>query len=226
MFFDPMYFLIVGPGMLFALWATYKVKSTFARYSQVAISSQRTGAQIAMELLERSGIRDVKVELHQGFLSDHYHPTQRVVRLSPEVFHGRSISAAGVAAHEVGHAIQHQQKYALMSLRQHLVLPANLGTWLSYVAIVLGFLLHVAGLIWVGIILFSAVVAFQLVTLPVELNASKRARINLVETGIVGSTEGQQVAKVLNAAAMTYVAALITSILTLLYYVMRFSGRR
>jgi Zn-dependent membrane protease YugP len=126
----------------------------------------------------------------------------------------------------VGHAIQHQQKYALMSLRQHLVLPANLGTWLSYVAIVLGFLLHVVGLIWVGIILFSAVVAFQLVILPVELNVSKRARINLVETGIVGSTEGQQVAKVLNAAAMTYVAALITSILTLLYYVMRFSGRR
>jgi Zn-dependent membrane protease YugP len=224
MFFDPMYFIIVGPGILLALWASYKVKSTFARYSDVAIANRMSGAEVARELLARSGIRDVGVEEHTGFLSDHYHPIQRVVRLSPDVYHGRSVSAVGVAAHEVGHAIQHHQRYALMQLRQNLVVPANAGSTFSFILIFLGFLLHTVNLIWLGILLFSAVVLFQLVTLPVELDASRRAKINLVETGIVSSAEGAHVAKVLNAAAMTYVAALITSILTLLYYVLRFTG--
>jgi len=226
MIFDPMYIVFVGPGLLLALWATWRVKSTFAKFSQVGIASRKSGAEVAAELLERSGIRDVRVELHEGFLSDHYHPGEKVVRLSPDVYHGRSISAVGVAAHEVGHAIQHQQKYAAMALRQSMVLPANIGTYGSYIVIVIGFLVQQTGLIWLGIALFGLVVLFQLVTLPVEFNASTRAKHQLVATGIVGREEGQAVAKVLNAAAMTYVAALITSILTLLYYIYRFTGSR
>jgi len=224
MFFDPLYLLIIGPGMLLALWASYRVKTTFARYAEVPIRSQMSGAEVAKELLRRNGIRDVSVELHEGWLSDHYDPTERVVRLSPEVYNGRSISSVGVAAHECGHVLQHAEGYAAMALRQHLVLPANIGSWLSYVVIIGGFLLHLSGLIWVGILLFSGVVLFQLVTLPVEFNASSRARLHLVQDGIISQAEEAEVGKVLNAAALTYVAALITSILTLLYYVIRFTG--
>lgn len=225
-YFDPLYFIIVAPGLLLALWATFKVKSTFKKYSQVGISSRMSGGQVARELLKRSGINDVDVELHQGFLSDHYHPVKKVVRLSPDVYEGRSASAVGVAAHEVGHAIQHAKKYKPMAVRQSLVGPANIGSNMSYIVIILGFIAHSAGLIWVGIILFSAVVLFQIVTLPVEFNASRRARVQLVETGIISAQEETHVAKVLNAAAMTYVAAVITSLLTLLYFILRATSRR
>jgi Zn-dependent membrane protease YugP len=223
--FDPMYFLIIAPGMLIALWASFKVKSTFAKYQNVAIGNRMSGAQIAEALLDRAGVRNVTVEPHQGVLTDHYDPKTKVVRLSPDVYNGRSVSAIGVAAHEVGHAIQHAENYSPMALRQSLVLPANIGTWLSYIVIFLGALLHVAGLVWLGIILFSAVVLFQLVTLPVELNASSRAKARLLDTGLITIEEADGVKKVLNAAAMTYVAALITSLLTLFYYVLRFTGR-
>jgi hypothetical protein len=212
--------------MLLALWATWRVKSTFSKYQGVAIASRMSGSEVAKELLERSGIQNVKVEMHQGFLSDHYHPTLKVVRLSPEVYQGRSVSAVGVAAHEVGHAIQHAQKYAPMTVRQSLVGPANIGSTLSYVVIIAGFILHTTGLIWVGIALFSAVVLFQLVTLPVEFNASSRAKLQLVQTGIISQNEAVHVGKVLSAAAMTYVAALITTILTLVYFVLRATSRR
>ena len=225
-YFDPLYFIIVGPGFLLAMWATWKVKSTFKKYSKVGIASRASGAEVARELLARSGIQDVEVEQHQGFLSDHYHPGKRVVRLSPDVYTGRSISAVGVAAHEVGHAIQHSQGYAPMKLRQSLVPVAGIGSNLSYIVIILGFVFHAAGLIWIGIALFSAVVLFQVVTLPVELNASKRAKLQLVQTGIISQDEAVHVGKVLSAAAMTYVAAVITSLLTLLYFVIRATGRR
>jgi hypothetical protein len=224
MFFDPMYFLIIGPGLLLALWASYKVKTTFARYAEVPTRSQMTGAEVAKELLRRNGIRDVGVELHEGWLSDHYDPRERVVRLSPEVYHGRSISSVGVAAHECGHVLQHAEGYAAMALRQHMVWPANVGSWLSYIVIIGGAILHFAGLIWLGILLFSGVVLFQLVTLPVEFNASSRARLHLVKDGIISQAEEAGVGQVLSAAALTYVAALITSVLTLLYYIIRFTG--
>jgi len=219
MIFDPMYLLIVGPGLLLAIWASIKVKITFGRYSRVAIASRKSGAEVARELLRRAGIDDVRVERHEGWLSDHYHPAQRVVRLSPQVHDGRSAAAVGVAAHEVGHAIQHAEKYLPMTLRQSLVGPANLGSSLSYIMVIAGFFLHAAGLIWAGILLFSAVVLFQLVTFPVEWNASSRAKHRLVEYGIVSSGEAVHVGKVLNAAAMTYLAALVTSILQLVYFV-------
>jgi len=224
MFFDPTYFLIVGPGMLLALWASFKVKSTFKRYSEVPISGGMTGADVARELLRRNNVRGVRVEPHEGWMSDHYHPTERVVRLSPEVYNGRSISAAGVAAHECGHALQHAQGYAAMSVRQNLVSFASIGSNFSFIAIIGGYFLQMSGLIWLGILLFSAVVLFQLVTLPVEFNASSRARRHLVQDGIITVSEEKQVGKVLNAAALTYVAALITSALTLAYYILRFTG--
>ncbi len=225
MILDPTYFIIVGPGILLALWASFKVKSTFKRYSKVAIASRMSGAEVARELLSRAGINDVSVEMHQGWLSDHYHPIKKVVRLSPDVYQGRSISSVGVAAHEVGHAIQHANKYAPMMLRQGLVGPANAGSTLSFIFVLLGFWLHTAGLIWIGILLFSLVVLFQLVTFPVEWNASSRAKLKLVNTGIISHSEAPHVARVLNAAAMTYLAALITSVLTLVYYVLAASRR-
>lgn len=223
-FFDPLYFLIIGPGILLSIWASIKVKSTFAKYSEVAIASGMSGAEVAEELLRRRNIRGVRVEPHEGWLSDHYDPRDRVVRLSPDVYYGRSVSAVGVAAHETGHAIQHAERYAPMALRQNLVWAANLGSTLSFIAIIAGAILAFKGLIWLGIILFSAMVLFQLVTLPVEFNASSRAKRHLVEERIVTAGEGGHVAAVLNAAAMTYVAALITSILTLVYYLIRFAG--
>lgn len=224
MIFDPLYFIIIGPGILLALFATWRVKSTFNKYTEVPLSTGWTGARIAEEMLRRSGVQGVRIEEHEGWLSDHYDPGERVVRLSHDVFHGQSISAAGVAAHEAGHALQHAQGYGAMTVRQSLVLPANLGSSLSYIVIIVGFFVQMTALIWLGIALFGAVVLFQLVTLPVEFNASSRARVQLVQLGLVTREEEKGVGKVLSAAAMTYVAALITSLLTLVYFVIRFAG--
>lgn len=226
MFFDPMYLLIVGPGMLLALWASYRVKSTFHRFADVSTRGGRTGAEIAREMISRGGARGVRVELHDGFLSDHYDPREGVVRLSPDVYHGRSISSVGVAAHECGHVLQDAEGYAPMRLRQNLVGVANFGSTFSMLLIIGGFFLQLAGMIWLGIIAFSAVVLFQLVTLPVEFNASSRARKKLQSWGLVTSGEEQQVGKVLNAAALTYVAAMLTSVLTLIYFLLRFTGHQ
>jgi hypothetical protein len=224
MIFDPLYFIIIGPGILLALVATWRVKSTFNKYTEVPLSTGWTGARIAEEMLRRSGVQGVRIEEHEGWLSDHYDPGERVVRLSHDVYHGQSISAAGVAAHEAGHALQHAQGYGAMTVRQSLVLPANLGSSLSYIVIIVGFFVQMTALIWLGIALFGAVVLFQLVTLPVEFNASSRARVQLVQLGLVTREEEKGVGKVLSAAAMTYVAALITSLLTLVYFVIRFAG--
>lgn len=224
MFFDPLYFLFIAPGFLLALWASFKVKSTFRRYSEVSTQSGMSGAEVASEMLRRNGIRNVGIEEHQGFLSDHYDPSAAVVRLSPDVYHGKSVSSVGVAAHECGHVLQHVQGYAAMRIRQTLVGPASFGSSLSFIFIAIGFSLNTAGLIWLGIIAFSAVVLFQLITLPVEFNASSRAKEQLLQLGIVNQDEGKDVARVLNAAALTYVAALITSLLTLAYYLFRIFG--
>ena len=224
MFFDPVYLLFIAPGMILALWASARVKSTFNQYKEVSIQAGMSGAEVALEMLRRSGVRGVRLEEHEGFLSDHYDPGQRVVRLSPDVYHGRSISAVGVAAHECGHVLQHAQGYAPMRLRQALVGPANFGSTLSYILIAVGFGVQATGLVWVGILGFAAVVLFQLVTLPVEFNASSRAQEHLLQLGIVNSQENAHVGRVLNAAAWTYVAALITSVLTLLYFLFRVFG--
>jgi Zn-dependent membrane protease YugP len=223
--FDWSYLLWVAPGMILSLLASFYVRSTFARFARVATSGGRTGAEIAAQLLQRAGIHDVRIERIGGVLSDHYDPGAKVLRLSPDVHDGRSVSAAGVAAHEVGHAIQHSTGYALMGLRQRLVGPAKIGSQLSYFVIVGGILLHLSGLAWVGVILFGAVLAFEVVTVPVEINASWRAGKELVALGLVTPQESQGVRSVLSAAAFTYIAAMLTTLLTLLYFVSQLRRR-
>ncbi|HOU53923.1 MAG TPA: zinc metallopeptidase [Myxococcota bacterium] len=224
MFFDPLYLLMIAPALLLSVWAQFKVKRNFARYQQVPSSSGLSGAQVAQRILRGNGIHDVAVEEVQGFLSDHYDPAHRVLRLSPAVFRGQSVAAAGIAAHEAGHALQHAQAYAPLRLRSALVPAASLGSNLSWILIMAGLLIQWTTLAWVGIALFSAAVLFSLVTLPVEFDASRRAKAVLPALGLVSPADQGGVSAVLNAAAMTYVAAAAAAILQLLYFVLRVMG--
>jgi len=221
MFFDPLYLLVMVPGMLLSLWASMRVKSTFHHYSQVASSSGLTGADAARELLRRQNIQGVRVEPVEGFLSDHYDPSSRTLRLSPDVYNGRSLASLGVAAHEAGHAIQHAHNYGPLAFRSMVVRPAMLGSNLGMIVLGLGLATQVSGMVWVGIVLFSAFVIFTLVTLPVEFNASSRAVTALVDGGIISTSEAGDTKKVLDAAALTYVAAAISAVLQLLYFLWR-----
>ena len=219
--FDPLYFLFVGPFMLIAMVASARVKSTFQRFSRVGVRSGMTGAEAAAAVARSAGI-DVRIEQSSGFLSDHYDPRGRVLRLSPDVYGGRSISAVAVAAHEAGHAIQDARSYAPLQLRCFMVPITQFGSTGWIWIFMAGMILSIKPLVTVGILIFGVTVVFQLVTLPVEFDASRRAKLVLVETGIVTNAEEEQgVAKVLNAAAMTYVASALTSIATLLYLIMR-----
>lgn len=220
MFFDPLYFLILAPAMLVAGWAAWATRSRFAAFAQVPAPGGLSGAETARRILDRAGLRDVPIEEHPGQLSDHYDPRSRVVRLSPDVYHGRSVSALAVAAHETGHALQHQKHYAPLALRNAAVPLASLGSNASFMLIFLGMIIGSLGLAKVGVVLFGGVVFFQLITLPVEFDASARAKRELESMGIAGS-EAAGVRKVLNAAAMTYVAAALTAVLTLVYYLIR-----
>jgi hypothetical protein len=225
-FFDPRYFIIVGPAILLALWAQMKVKSAYAQGSKHAARSGLTGAQTAQHILDAHGIRDVGIEPVRSFLGDHYDPPNKMLRLSPDVYNGRSLAALGIAAHEVGHAIQDAHGYAPLAIRNGLVPMASIGSNLSIILVFAGLFLSMTPLAIVGLVLFSAVVLFQLVNLPVEFNASRRARQILLSHGMVSADEDRVVGKVLNAAAMTYVAATLTAILTLAYYAMVVLGRR
>lgn len=221
MFFDPVYLLFLAPGMLLSFWASTRVKSTFAHYSQVASRSGMSGAEAARELLRRQNILDVTIEPVEGFLSDHYDPGSKTLRLSPDVYHGRSLSALGVAAHEAGHAIQHAHSYGPLAFRSMVVRPAMLGSNLGMVVLGLGLMTQATGIVWVGIALFSAFVVFTLVTLPVEFNASSRAVAALVDTQIISQHEAADTKRVLDAAALTYVAAAISAVLQLVYFLFR-----
>lgn len=221
MIFDPIYMMIMLPALLFSLWASFKTKSAFKKYSQVRVMSGQTGAQAAKTLLDRAGITDVEIKQIRGRLSDHYNPMTKTLALSEGVYGQNSVSAVGVACHEAGHAIQHAQKYAPMWVRSILVKPASIGSNFGIYAIIIGLIIGATGLFKIGIILFSAAVAFQLVTLPVEFDASARAKRLASEYGIVTDQERVGVNKVLNAAAMTYVAAAAASVLQLLYWISR-----
>jgi len=232
-YFDPVYFIYVGPAILLALWAQWRVKSAYAEAAKYRPRSGMTGAATAQRILDVYGIRDVTIEPVKSFLGDHYDPKHRVLRLSPEVFHGQSLSALGIAAHEVGHAIQHASSYAPLAIRSGLVPMAMVGGNLSMLFIMAGLIMssmQIAlgqSLAIVGLGLFALTVVFQLVNLPVEFNASSRARDILVNQGFVTPQEDVIVGRVLNAAAMTYVAATITAIMTMLYYAsIVFGGRR
>ncbi|MEY4578839.1 MAG: hypothetical protein RL701_3542 [Pseudomonadota bacterium] len=221
MYFDPTYLLFMAPGLLLSMWASFRVKSTFAHYNQVMSRSGLTGADAARELLRRQNIRDVNVEPVDGFLSDHYDPGSKTLRLSPDVFHGRSLSALGVAAHEAGHAIQHAHGYGPLAFRSLVVRPAMFGSNFGMAIMGVGLMTHLSGMVWVGVVLFSAFVVFTLVTLPVEFNASSRAVSALVDTNIITMAEAPDTKKVLDAAALTYVAAAISAITQLLYFLLR-----
>jgi len=229
MFFDPFYLLVMVPGLALSLWASFKVKSTFRRYSEVRARSGMSGAEAARELLRQRGVDNVKVEPVEGFLSDHYDPGARVLRLSPDVYHGRSLASLGVAAHEAGHALQHASGYAPLKFRSMVVKPAMLGSNLGMYVMMGGMFLQATSLVWIGIVMFSAFVLFTLITLPVEFNASSRAVAALQQSGMIASDEARPTKAVLDAAALTYVAAAITAVMQLLYFLWRaglLGGRR
>lgn len=222
MAFDPVYFLFVLPGMLLAMWAQVKVSSAYAAGSRLAAASGLTGAEAAAEVLRAAGVFGVRIEPIAGQLTDHYDPRAKVLRLSEGVYGSRSLAALGIAAHEAGHAIQDASGDKALVVRNMIVPAANFGSSIFFVVILAGLLLHMMQLILLGIILFSLNVVFQLVNLPVEYDASRRARQALLSAGLVSPAEDETVKRVLGAAAWTYVAATITSILTLFYYLFRF----
>ncbi len=224
MIFDPIYFLFIGPALILSLWASYRTKSAFKKYSQVRTLRDLTGAQAAGIMLERAGISDVKIVRTSGVLSDHYNPLTKTLALSEPVYGSPSVAAVGVACHEAGHAIQHARNYTPMWLRSALVPTANIGSKLGYWVMIIGLFMMSSfgpGIIYVGAALFSLVLIFQIVTLPVEFDASRRAKVLAFEHGIVTSQEQEGVSRVLNAAALTYVAAAISTLMTLLYFLSR-----
>jgi uncharacterized protein len=218
---DLMYFVFLAPGILLALWAQYRIHSAYQAAQQVRARTGLSGAEAAEIVLSDAGVRGVRVEPVEGFLSDHYVPGERVLRLSPDVYAGRSLAALGIAAHEAGHAIQDARRYPLLVMRNALVPLASIGSSISWLLILVGFLLASLALVKIGIVAFGITVLFQLVNLPVEFDASRRARLALVEGRLIGRDEDETVGKVLNAAALTYVAATLTSVLTLLYFLFR-----
>ncbi len=219
-----LYFLFALPALLLGLYAQMKVQNAFNKYSRVRTWRSVTGAEAARYLLDAFGLYDVRVEEVDGFLTDHYDPVNRVLRLSPAVARTPSVAAVGVAAHEAGHALQHAQGYWALQLRTAAVPSVQVGSWLGPLIFMFGLLLNSPNLAWVGVIFFSAVVLFALITLPVEFDASARAKRILVEQGIITREELKGVNEVLDAAALTYVAAAVQAISTLLYYVFLLSG--
>lgn len=224
--FDMTYLVLVVPAILLGLWAQMRVKSTYARYSQVRASRGITADQVARLILDENGLRDVPVQRIAGSLTDHYDPRDRVVRLSDSVYGSGSIAAIGVAAHEVGHAVQHATHYAPMKLRTAIIPVTNIGSTLSIPLILIGLIFNSQSLALAGVALFSLVAVFQLVTLPVEFNASHRALVTLEARDILSREELSGARSVLTAAALTYVAALIQSLAQLLRLLILVGGNR
>jgi len=221
-----LYFLISLPALLLGLYAQARVRSAFNKYSRVRTKSGMTGSEVARRVLDANGLQNVKIEQVRGSLSDHYDPRSRTLRLSQSVFSAPSISAAGVAAHEAGHAIQHKNNYGPLSLRSLMVPTVQLGSWLGPIVFMAGLFLAMDNLALIGIILFAATAVFSIVTIPVELDASKRAKQALASAGVAYGSEIEQVDKVLDAAALTYVAGAVQALSTLLYYGILFMGGR
>ncbi len=224
-----LYIILMAPAIILSLWAQSKVQGTYKKYSQVPAAA--TGAQAARRVLDAEGLQGVAIEPIQGELTDHYDPRSRVLRLSQGVYGVNSISAIGIAAHEAGHAIQHAQGYAALKVRTAIVPAVNIGSKLGFGILFLGLLMNNQYMAWAGVVLFSLTTIFTLVTLPVEFDASRRAKealvaVGLADGGVRGGEDSKGVAAVLSAAAWTYVAAFVTSLLTLLYYVSLISGRR
>ncbi|MBY0218463.1 MULTISPECIES: zinc metallopeptidase [Paenibacillus] len=218
-------FVLIIIAFLLSLWAQFRVKSTFNRWSGVQNLNGMTGYDAARHMLDANGLHDVPIEPVRGALSDHYDPINRVVRLSEPVYYENSISAVSVACHEVGHAIQHKESYPMLALRHRIFPIVNFASGLAPFLLIAGFIFNAMNLVGLGIIFFSVTVAFQLITLPVEFNASNRAREIMVSEGYIRNEEEKGVAKVLNAAALTYVAAALISLLELIRYIGIFNSR-
>ena len=225
MFFDYYYLILVVPAMIFAMWAQGQVKTTFNAYSHVGTRSGMTGFEAARRILDANGLRHVSIERVAGNLTDHYDPRGNVIRLSDSVYASNSVAAIGVAAHEAGHAVQYAQGYALIKIRAAIIPVTQIGSTLAMPLVLLGALFSMGDLINIGLILFATVSVFQLVTLPVEFNASSRAVAALSMSGSITDTEITGVQKVLKAAALTYVAALAVSLANLMRMVMIFGNR-
>ena len=229
MFFDPMYFVFMSPGVIFMLWAQSRVKGTYKRYSTVANSEGMSGAQAARQILDAAGLGDVPVQQVPGELSDHYDPRKRALFLSPRVYNEPSIASIGIAAHEAGHAMQHAAGYSPLKARTAIVPVVNIGSNVGMGLLILGIIIGATGLAWAGVALFALGTVFALITLPVEFDASKRARAALVGVGIAdggmnGGPESAGVKKVLDAAAWTYIAGFAVAVLNLVYYVSLVTG--
>jgi uncharacterized protein len=215
------YFILI---ILIPIWAQMKVKSAYKKYSKVASSSQMSGREVARRILDSNGLYDVSVEETRGVLSDHYDPRSKVVRLSTDNYHGHSVAAAAIAAHEVGHAMQDQEEYSFLRFRSALVPVASFGSNASWIFILIGMFTQLSGMILLGIILMAAGVLFQFVTLPVEFNASNRAMDQVVSLGIIRNEEERETKKVLDAAALTYVAAAAVAVLELVRLILIYTG--
>jgi Zn-dependent membrane protease YugP len=226
MFFDPLYWMLALPPLLLALYAQWRVQSTYRKYSQIANAYGLAGAEVARRLLDSAGLHDVAVERVPGELTDHYDPTSRTVRLSDSNYASPSVAALGVTAHEVGHAIQHQTGYGALVLRHSLVKVAGIGTMLGPWLFIGGLVINLFELALLGVVLFGAAALFAVVTLPVEFNASSRAMGLLTERGLVSDQDAGMAKRVLNAAALTYVAGAAQAVSLLLYYGLHLVGMR
>ncbi len=228
-YIDPLYLILSIPPLLLGLWAQMRVKSAFSHYSNVRTANGINGAQAARRILDINGLQTVTIERTGGTLSDHYDPGHKLLRLSGDVYQGPSLAAVGVAAHEAGHALQDQQHYGPLRLRSGLVPAVQFGSWLGPIIFMVG--LFMSGtfgdtVALIGVLLFGLTAAFALVTLPVEFDASKRAKQQLVSAGILAPQELDGVNKVLDAAALTYVAAAVQAVTTMIYYLMILGRRR
>ena len=222
--FDPYALLFIAPALILSFIAQMWISSAYARGKQLA--ARMSGFLAARHILDSAGLQHVQIEPIPGSLSDHYDPREKVLRLSDENYHGRSLAAVGIAAHEAGHAIQDAVGYLPLVVRNFAVPAASFGSSAGALLVMLGLIMNFQMLLLLGIVIFSGVVFFQLVNLPVEFNASRRAKQLLVETGIVGGNEMGPVNSVLNAAALTYVAATLQSVLWLVYYILRYTSRQ
>ena len=224
--FDIYYFILIIPALLFGLWAQNQVNNNFAKYSKIGTMRGMTGAQVAEYILQQNGIYDIQVRHISGHLSDNFNPKNKTINLSDSVYNSTSIAAIGVAAHEAGHAVQHAVNYKPIRIREMIIPVTQIGSWLYLPIIFIGFFLSSQYLINLGIVLFSTMAIFQLATLPVEFNASDRAITTLAQSGILYGEEIDGAKKVLKAAALTYVAALVSSLAQLLRLILIFGGRR
>ena len=224
--FDIYYFILIIPALLFGLWAQSQVNTNFQKYSKIGTMRGMTGAQAAEYILRQNGIYDVSINRISGHLSDNFNPRTKTISLSESVYNSTSIAAIGVAAHEAGHAVQHAVNYKPIRIREMIIPVTQIGSWLYLPIIMIGFIFSSQGLVNLGIILFSTLAIFQLVTLPVEFNASDRAIKTLSQSGILYGEEITGAKRVLKAAALTYVAALVSSLAQLLRLILIFGGRR